>query len=62
MGRKIERRKMSVVSFCVRFFCPYRVSREDLAQGLEQVVGTDNRDAQVACITIGTGVALIGGR
>jgi hypothetical protein len=21
LGRKIERRKMSVVSFCVRFFC-----------------------------------------
>jgi hypothetical protein len=24
-GRNIERRKMSLVSFCVRFFCPFGV-------------------------------------
>lgn len=38
---------MSVLSFCVRFFCHYRVSGEDLAKGLEQVVGTDARDVHV---------------
>jgi len=53
---------MSVLSFCVRFFCHYRVSGEDLAKGLEQVDGTDARDVHVVDIPIGTRVALIRGR
>jgi hypothetical protein len=62
LARKFERRKMSVVSFCVRFFCHDRISGEDLSQGLEQVVCTDNRDSHVVDIPLGTGVALIRGR
>ncbi|MFN7841485.1 MAG: hypothetical protein ACK5N9_07135 [Pirellula sp.] len=53
---------MSVLSFCVRFFCHYRVSGEDLAKGLEQVVGTDTRDVHVVDAYIGTRVVLIRGR
>ncbi len=53
---------MSVVSFCVRFFCHYRVSGEDLAKGLEQVVGTDARNVHVVDISIETRLALIRGR
>ena len=37
IGQKHRTQKMSVLSFCVRFFCHYRVSGEDLAQELEQV-------------------------
>ena len=58
----MERRKMGAASFCVRFFCHYRVRCEDLVHGLKQVVGTDARDVHVANIPIGTGVALIRGR
>ncbi|MFN8740494.1 MAG: hypothetical protein ACK5YR_11280 [Pirellula sp.] len=53
---------MSVLSICVRFFCHDRVSGEDLAKGLEQVIGTDARDVHVVDISIETRVALIRGR
>jgi hypothetical protein len=39
-----------------------RVSCKDLAQGLEQVVGTDARDVHVVDTPIETRVALIRGR